>query len=233
MFSDLTFDEKRHLYYWKGQRVPFSVTGLVKKFVPPFDEAKFLPLSAAKLSRETGEIVSQHELKRRWQLTNTTACDLGTKVHKFLEDYTGIEKPTCGQEIAGIQYIKDLEGEYKIAFRELRAYSKEFNFAGTMDIPLQSVRNPNEYIIDDYKTNGDLFKAYDLMYPPFGNLESSAYNAYQLQLSYYQIMLEDAGLNIVGRRLVHLKADGTYKIWPLWDYTQILRDYMRNQIKYN
>lgn len=228
MFSDLSFDSQRHLYYWKGMRVPYSVTGLIKNFIPPFNELKMLPLSAAKASKLENREVSVHELKRRWQLINNTACELGTRTHNFLEHYTGLETPTTPQEIAGVKYIKDLRGKYEISFRELRAYSKEFDFAGTMDIPLKVI-GKDEYVIDDYKTTGDLFKAYEYMFTPFSYLESSAYNHYQLQLSYYKIMLEDIGMKIVGTRLVHLMADEQYKIYPLYDFSKELRQYHRSK----
>lgn len=224
MFSDLSFDNQKHLYYWKGVRVPYSVTGLIKKFIPPFNELKILPLSAAKVSKAENREVTVHELKRRWQLINTTACELGTRTHNFLEHYTGLETPTSPQEIAGVKYIKDLKGQYEISFRELRAYSEKYGYAGTMDIPLKVV-GKEEYVIDDYKTTGDLFKAYDYMFNPFSYLESSAYNHYQLQLSYYKIMLEDIGMKIVGTRLVHLMADGEYRIYPLYDFSKELRKY--------
>lgn len=237
MFSDLSFDSQRHLYFWKGYPVPYSVTGLVKQFVPKFNADKVIyngksiaDLSAAKQSRETGVYVSAHELKRKWQLINSTACELGTKVHKFMENYTGLETPTLPQEVAGIKYIQSLKGQYAISFRELRAYSQEFNFAGTMDIPLQVLGNDIEqFVIDDYKTTGDLFKAYDYMLEPFTYLESSAYNHYQIQLSLYQVMLEEVGVNIVNRRLVHLKADGEFEINPLWDFSGMLKDYLRSK----
>lgn len=235
MFSDLSFDSQRHLYFWKGVRVPYSVTGFIKQFIPPFNGDKVVyngktiaDLTAAKQSRETGVEITAHELRRKWQLINTTACELGTKTHSFLENFTGIETPTTPQEIAGIKYIKSLEGQYAISFRELRAYSQKFDIAGTMDIPLQVLGNDKEeFVIDDYKTTGDLFKAYDYMLEPFTYLESSAYNHYQIQLSLYQIMLEEVGLCIANRRLVHLKADGEFKIHPLWDFTPQLKDYMR------
>jgi len=228
-YSYLTFDENKHIYYWKGLRVPLSVTGLVKQHVPKFDADKILPYSAMKASREEGRTVSTHELRRRWQLINENACNLGTRVHKFMENYTGIETPSLPQEEAGIKYIRDLEGKYSISFRELRAYSREFNYAGTMDLPLEVIGS-NGYVVDDYKTTGDLFKAYDNLYPPFEYLESSAYNHYQLQLSYYQIMLEEVGLRIENRRLIHLKADGEYRIYDLQDYTKELKDYMKRNI---
>lgn len=233
MFSGLSFDSRKHLYYWKGVRVPYSVSGLVDKLVNKFDPDKvvygnksLIQLSASKASRQEGREVSVHELRHKWQTTNKTACALGTSVHDFMEKFSGLETPRCPQEVAGVKYIKSLAGKYTISFRELRAYSREFNYAGTMDIPLRVIGR-DEYIIDDYKTNGDLFKAYDYLKEPFDYLEATAYNKYQIQLSLYQIMLEEIGLNVVDRRLVYLKADENYKIYPLQNFTSDLKYWLK------
>lgn len=220
------------------------MTGLIKRHYPEFDKDKLIStrtgrvslidLSARKASREEGREISSHELHRRWQLINTEACDLGHKVHSFLENYTGIQTPTLPQEKAGIKYLQSLKGKYKISFRELRAYSKKYAFAGTMDLPLEVIGADKEsFVISDYKTNTDMFKAYDYMYPPFENLEASAFNADQLQLSYYQIMLEEARLNVVGRTIIHLKADEEYRVFETHDFTDQLKDYMKHLVKYN
>ena len=44
-----------------------------------------------------------------------------------------------------------------------------------------------------------------------------------LQLSCYQIPLEDIGLKVIGRRIIWLKDDGTYEKISLQDVTQKLR----------
>lgn len=240
-FKDLRFEERRHLYNVdiEGKVVYLpSVSSFVNKFSPKFNENKkvgyqnktLLELSANKASRERGEVITTTQLKAEWIKKNVDACKLGTDTHNFLEHYTGIQTPTIGQEKAGIGYIKSLKDRYRISFRELRAYSKEFLYAGTMDLPLEVIEG-NTFEVADYKTNGDLFKAYDYLYAPFENLDSSPYNKYQIQLSYYQIMLEEVGLTVTNRRLVHLREDATFKVYDLEDLTGILRDYMKHNIK--
>lgn len=219
VFSDLQFEERRHLYsiVRQGKLIYLpSVSSLVKSHVPKFDVEKMLPFSAKK------ENTTVHELRRKWQLTNQTACDLGHKTHSFLERYTGLEAPSTPQEEAGIKFIRSLEGKYRVNVREFRAYSEKYLFAGTMDLPLEVIEG-TDLVIADYKTNGDLFKAYDYLYEPFSYLESSPYNQYQLQLSYYQILLEDVGFRISGRKLVHLRADSTFIVHDTWDFTNELR----------
>ena len=59
---------------------------------------------------------------------------------------------------------------------------------------------------------------------PFEDLYAEAQSLYTLQLSCYQIPLEDIGLKVIGRRLIHLKEDGTYEKIPLPDVTKELRN---------
>lgn len=226
MFSGLVFEEKYHRYSIKtkrGIRYLPSVSSIVDSFVPPFDEDKMVILSAKKQN------TTPDELKRTWRQINRDACELGTKTHRFMEKFTGLQSPSTPQEKAGISYIKSLWGKYEITFRELRAYSKKYLYAGTMDLPLRQV-GTTKYVIDDYKTNGDLFKAYDYLFPPFETMEASPYNKYQIQLSLYQIMLEEAGINIVDRRLVYLKPTGDFKIFSLLDLTTDLRAYLKTRV---
>lgn len=223
VFSPLVFEERRHLYWLDDKLIP-SVSSKVKDYEYPFDEVKWLPICAKREGK------TEHELKHEWQTINKKGCDLGHETHKFMEDYRGYQIPTSPQQEAGVKYIKDLEGKYIISFRELRAFSREHWYAGTMDLPLENIVTGN-YVIDDYKTNKDLFKGYGYLKEPFTYLEAHPFNKYQIQLSLYQIMLEavlaEFGLIIEDRRIVYLMADGNYKIYNLYDFTKELKDYMK------
>lgn len=228
MFSDLRFDSQRHLYFVDGVNYP-SVSSIVESFAPKFNpSSRMLDACVAKVKREEGLVLTVQQLQHKWQTINKTACDLGTETHTFMENFSGLQTPRTPQEKAGIEYIKDLRGKYIINLKELRCYSKKYRFAGTMDLPLQVVgKEWYVVVIDDYKTNGDLFKAYDYMYPPFEYLESTPFNKYQIQLSLYHIMLEEAGLEVINRRIVYLKADGTYKTYNLYDFTSVLKEVLK------
>jgi len=227
MFSGLTFEDRRHLYFWYGERVPKSVSALVEHFVEPFDIKKWAPICASK------ERITEHEMIHKWQTTNKKACDLGTETHDFLEHYNGLVSTTTEQQKAGVRYLKDLlsevvpsggERRYSILFKELRMYSKRFNFAGTADLILFD-HLTNSIVIADYKTNGDLFKTYGWLKPPFEYLEGNPFNHYQLQLSYYQILLEELNLPVPvsERNIVYLRANGEYEILSTFNFTEQLK----------
>lgn len=226
-FKDLQFNKEKHLYRVPRNGVMLhlpSVSSLVESYAHKFNVERMLPLSAAK------ENVPVEYLREKWRRTNAEACELGTKTHDFLETYNGLQTPSTPQERAGIEFIKSILPKYRIAFRELMVYSKEYLYAGTMDLPLEEMET-TFYEIADYKTNGDLFKAYDMLKPPFQMMESSPFNKYQIQLSLYQIPLEEIGLTIKKRKLVHLTEteDGKpkFRVYELEDLTEYLRDHMK------
>jgi hypothetical protein len=228
-FQDLVFEEKRHLYFVKGVKYP-SVSSRIEKHCVKTDFEAILPFSAAKASREEGREVTVHEMRHRWQTINKLACDLGHETHDYLEHYQGHKTPVTPQEEAGVKFLRDILVDYDIVFRELRMYSRRWKFAGTSDLLLRHKQRP-EYIIADYKTNKDLWKNYrgKTLTDPFDYLEEHPYNKYQLQLSYYQLMLEEIGCPITGRMVVYLKADSTYKIYNTVDFTGELKDHLTLQ----
>lgn len=106
------------------------------------------------------------------------------------------------------------------------------DYAGTFDL-LWYYKNPTDdsksgLIILDYKTNGSLTNDFSrnmgkFFIEPFEDFYDEALSSYKLQLSAYQIPLEDIGLKVIGRRIIWLKDDGTYELIPIEDYTQKLR----------
>ena len=82
--------------------------------------------------------------------------------------------------------------------------------------------------IFDFKTNKELKKDFSretgkVLLPPFADMYDESLSYYTLQLSCYQIPLEDIGLKVIARRIVWLKDDGTYELIPLEDVTERLR----------
>jgi hypothetical protein len=229
-FADLEFEEERHLYTLRGKRIP-SVSKLVEARAPKFNAEEILPHSAAKATRIEKKEVTVHELRHRWQTINKKSCDLGHETHYFMEHYTGIQTPRTPQEEAGIKFFNDMSKEYEVIFREIRMYSNKYSFAGTDDLLLIH-KQTGQIITGDYKTNGDLFKNYkgETLLPPFDYLMNCPYNKYQIQLSYYQMMLEEAGCEVSDRLLVYLKADGEYKIFNLPDLTKELIEIHSKQV---
>lgn len=230
LFSPLNFEEARHLYYIKGKyglKYLPSTSSKVEHYIPPFNGSYWLPRCAKK------EGISEAELAHKWQLINKTACELGTETHKFLETYDGFKQPNSPQQRAGINFLKSLGDRYIIVHKELRMFHHTLLYAGTMDLLLYDTET-NSLIIADYKTNGDLFKTFEMMNAPFNYLESHPYNHYQIQLSYYQILLEQLSklldIEISSRWVVHLNSLDEYKVYETYYFGEELKKEFNNKL---
>lgn len=237
-FTDLIFEVNTHTYCLHGELL-ISVSKKVESHYDKFDAAKMLPFSARKASLEESRDVTVGELAHRWQTINKTACDLGHETHDYLEAFEGIQTPSTAQQQAGVKFLEYLLNEhipygdelirrYEILYRELPLFSELYSYAGTPDLLLWDYMS-NTIVIVDYKTNKNLWKTYGMLNTPFEFLECHPYNKYQLQLSYYQIMLEEAGFTVGQRLLAYLKSDSTYEVYPLSDFTLDLRVIMEHK----
>ena len=86
------------------------------------------------------------------------------------------------------------------------------------------------YIIADYKTNKDLLKNYKgkTMIGPFSHLLDNPLNHYVIQLSYYQLLLEQVGVKVSKRVIIWLGLDGNYQLFNTEDVTDILKQQLNN-----
>jgi hypothetical protein len=221
-FNDLVFQEQEHIYKVNNKALP-SVSALVKKHSQPFDEMFWADIVAKKQKVKVQEVLDKWEVKR------VVAANNGTKVHTYAENWweDNILEPTCEQEKAIRLFlewcIKD--GQYSLLSTELQMYSKEFWYAGTCDLLLWN--NKLECVeLFDYKTNEDLDKQFDYLLSPFNYTPSTPFNKYQLQLSYYQIMLEEIGIPVANRYVVWVKPTGTYELRSCHNFTEELKQYL-------
>jgi ATP-dependent exoDNAse (exonuclease V) beta subunit len=219
-FNDLAFEEKEHKYFVKGTPLKTSVSGLISKYYSKFDAEAIAPYSAKKLGISTEEVLQQ------WKDINQESRDRGHRVHTFGERYPYDRslKPSCLQEEAIVKFWQELPSHIILVSVELRMYHFLHLFAGTADIILFDTIK-QEYIIADYKTNKDLHKNYQgqTMLGPFQHLLDCPLNHYALQLSYYQILLEQIGVNVSQRVIVWLGLDGNYTLFTTEDLTNALK----------
>lgn len=187
----------------------------------------------------TGTLVHEYGESLGWLRAGhpefiTPSCE-----SKYIADKNWLV-PTRTKEEAILKFWDELPPNLHFVLNETKVYSnKNPNFqtkqqyCGTFDL-LFYYKNPDDdsksgLVIYDYKTNASLIKEFSraknkMMLPPFEHLYDESLGTYTLQLSAYQIPLEDIGLKVLGRRLVWLKDDGTYEIRKLPDETQKLRE---------
>jgi hypothetical protein len=219
-FNKLSFEEKKHKYYVDNQPIRTSVSGLISEFYEHFNAQQVAPHSAAKMGISTEEVLAQ------WAAINQESRDRGHRVHNFGEVYQFNRnlKPSCPQEEAIVKFWQDVPEHILPLAAELRMYHFKHLFAGTADIILFDTKTQT-YIIADYKTNKDLFKNYmgKTMTGPFSHLLDMPLNHYVIQLSYYQLLLEQVGVKVSRRVIIWLGLDGNYQLFDTEDVTDILK----------
>lgn len=219
-FSKLSFEEEKHRYYVDNQPIKISVSGLISQFYKHFNAKQVAPYSAAKMGISTEEVLAH------WAAINQESRDRGHRVHAFGEVYQFNRnlKPSCPQEEAIVKFWQDVPEHILPLAAELRMYHFKHLFAGTADIILFDTKTQT-YIIADYKTNKDLFKNYEgkTMIGPFSHLLDNPLNHYVIQLSYYQLLLEQVGVKVSRRVIIWLGLDGNYQLFDTDDVTDILK----------
>lgn len=225
-FKDLIFDEPTHTYMVHGQ--PFrSVSKTIETVAIKTD---FVPIAEAIAKRDGG---TAEQILQGWADHNKAAIDRGHKTHSFAEG--NLANPTTGLERAVVKFWQELDrGRYKVVGKEVRMYHKNHIYAGTSDLVLYDTQL-GEYIIADYKTNADLFKNFkgQLLKAPFSELLDNPYNKYQIQLSLYQILLEQVCNPISERWVIWLTEEGNYSLLKTYDLTNRVREWLKTAFNHD
>lgn len=228
-FKDLVFvGGKEHSYYVNGEKIEKSVSDKLKVFYPKFNAKK------KALEMEKQGIYTQKELLKDWKEKADVAIAKGNKAHLFGELYPFNRhlRPQSNYDIAIMKFYADLPDYVIPIIAEAKMYHKEEMYAGTADILLYNTMT-GTYILGDYKTNKDIFKNFkgQKMYNPFESLLNCPYNQYQLQLSYYQILIEQIeDIKVSSRKLIWLRPNGSYELYDTKDYTTNLIEYENSRI---
>jgi len=230
-FKGLTFEASRHEYFYRGNKIAKSVSGLIHEFVKPQDWDKI----AERKDIKEGKPLGYH--KQLWAKVSKDACDDGSDVHDFGEKSRKLEEAKeHNKKKAIVNFWSDCfskyPGRYVVVARELKMVHKKFLFSGTGDFILFDTWT-NTFIIGDYKTNKDLFKNFrgQKLLAPFSRLLDNPYNHYQIQFSLYQVLLEQIyGFKVSERWLIHLKPDATYDRFLTEDYSGILKVALENRL---
>ena len=219
-FKELSFEEKTHLYKVNGVPIKNSVSGKIKQYYKPFNREVISYHSAKKNG------VSQEELLKDWDNKRDISIIKGNKAHLFGELYPFNRnlRPQSKFDIAIMKFWNDLPEHIIPIIMEARMYHKEDLYAGTADGTLYNTIT-GKYILIDYKTNIDIFKNYkgQTMLAPFEHLLDNPFNKYQIQLSYYQILIEQIeGIEVSSRKLVWLRPTGEYELYDTENFTHLI-----------
>lgn len=237
-FSDprFVFYEDTHTYLYSGTKYD-SVTTFLKRFKVPFDKEYWLKRKSSELG------IDKSLLENEWTKKADDANELGTYVHKWIEDFwTGNnpELPTEEKALSRVNYFLDV---YNKRFTnlvplksELKIFSKKWRLAGTIDQPFlmwDEKKLSPLFLIGDWKTNKE-FKddnhpkgKYKKLLHPFSDLYENSHNEYSIQISLYRLIIErELGIETHGGFLCHLGPDGP-KIYPAKDLRERLEVYLK------
>lgn len=232
------FNESAHTYHFEGIKYD-SVTTFLKKFKVPFDRDYW----AQKKADEAGVDISV--IKQDWQDKADTANSLGTRVHKWIEDFwTGLE-PEMPEDPEVRERVEKFLAIYEARFKdlvplesELKVFSKKWRLAGTVDQPfLMFDKKTNKilFLIGDWKTNKE-FKddkhpkgKYKKLLHPFTDLYENSHNEYSIQISLYRLIIEEeTGLETHGGFLCHIGPQENPKLYPVKDLRDRLKVYLQH-----
>lgn len=232
-FSDehppkLSFDEDSHSYFapedLSGNSDHISVTTLIDRFFPYFDEEAYIKKRMA----ETG--MTEEEIRK--ELSEPSSR--GTYMHKQIESFLkGEEFDDTSKEFRLFKKFYEEKIMTKgLVFdsAEIPIELHEYNIAGTVDALFR--KHDGEYVMVDWKRSTHLIiDGYPKKYgygrglSVLSHLDNSSYYKYELQQSFYKYILEkEYGIKISSMILAVLHPD--YDRY----YTIKLSDYRKKEV---
>jgi len=227
--KNFTFDEAAHVYTLDG-KIVYGVTSFLNRFVKPFDSDYWSKKKA------DDEGITQEEMLKRWDDKRDRSCELGHNVHDWIEHFyeNNVTKPTKDAEAN--ERIEKFKLIYESKLKnlesigsEIRIFSRKYNIAGTID---KLYLWEGQVIVGDWKTNKQIKTDKDfcfgkLLYP-FEKYKENELNKYSLQISLYQLLLEEAGIESDYGFICHIPGEGEAKIYKLKDFRADLRTYFNH-----
>lgn len=223
------FDEPSHIYTYDG-KVIHGVTTFLERFIKPFDSDYW----SKKKADEEG--IEQSEMLARWDAKRDRSCELGHNVHDYIEKFYEqgstelTSDPEANERIEKFKTIYENKlSQLESIGSEIRVLSKVWGLAGTID---KLYLWENSVIVGDWKTNQKIktdkdFAFGKLLYP-FEKYKENELNKYSLQISLYQLLLEEAGIYSDYGFICHIPDKGEAKIYKLKDFRAELRTYLNH-----
>jgi hypothetical protein len=239
-FSDpnFVFNEELHTYSYldpstlRPVQTFTSVTGFLSQFKTKFESE----MIARQVAKRRG--VSYISVLNEWKAISDTALDLGTKTHKWIEDYYNGENPEYPEDpilLDRVNKFEELHREKLHKFipvkQEFRVFSRKWGIAGTMD---ELFKLNSNYYVGDWKTNKKFTtddnsegRKQKLLYP-FEDLWDNSLNGYSIQLSLYRLILqEEAGFETAGAFLVWIGPNSKPELHKIVDLRDRLYDFLQ------
>lgn len=258
----LTFDPQNHIYYINDQQCLTSVTGLVGKFFPDddFNPEETIKSYWKKWQKEKHPLYykkTQEQIKKMWDDDYIKKGDLGTKLHKAIEDNVN------GKKDPDINEIEKEYGYYKTFINdneELTPYRSEWKICTDLDVGIAGTVDmcftrpgdpPNTVHLYDWKRTNKINSAqssitqwYGERFHPgtglylFDDILNIKLSHYNVQLNIYRHILETYyGLHVASMNLAVFHPEKTeYELYAVQDLRSkvawVMNDVRANPDKY-
>lgn len=204
-FKDYKFTDETHTYFYKGNKVGISTTGLIHQYSNEFDKWGM----SANVARKRG--VSQLEVLEEWRVENLHSTIKGSMIHEFAQSlweekdyiFTYDDLPECidkkrlMKELLimsnqAINFYNDYKDLYELVGCEIYLGVPDYDECGATDMILKN-KFSDEILILDFKSNKKIeYESFGhkKMLIPLNKFEDCNFIHYSLQLSAYSYKLE-------------------------------------------
>jgi hypothetical protein len=228
-----TFEPIEHVYHLKGKKLTSS-TGYIDRFHKGFDKEYW----SQRKADEAGVDVSV--ILEKWDSKRDRACHIGTLTHNYIEEFYMSDSPNLPEEQDAINKIEKFHKIYETKLKqlepigsEIRVYSRKWPVCGTLD---QLYLYNGQVMVGDWKTNEEMTTdknfCFNYLLGPFSKYKDNKLNKYSLQISLYQLLLEEAGIYSDYGFICHLPhgEDEDAKIYKLHNFKEQLRAHLDSEL---
>jgi hypothetical protein len=237
-YAPIKFDEKAHRYFLDGKEL-MGVSTFRDQFVPPFDSDHWSQVKAKELGVEPSVILQQ------WATSREAGFAKGTTVHEHIK---GILDPApVPDEVTNDPYLQLNQAEAPPPLPEMKAFdrfwehqnglmtpivcelvigSSALRLGGTLDSLMMG--RDGGLTLWDWKTGSKFYSQnkYNRLLSPFAWLDDCELNRYALQLSAYNLLLQEAGVMIGGMYILYLAPTGKYQVHKVPDLSAAIRSHL-------
>lgn len=236
--SRITFDEEPHIYYVDGNPYEISVTSFIHQFFEEFNADKIIEKFYDMWQTNPNSPyfgLTPEEIKEAWRLNGKRASELGTQLHKDIEQYyNGEEVNNDTLEFKHfLEFYKD--HSHLIPLRqEWMVFDEELELAGSIDAIF---KDGDDIVIVDWKRSKAIKEqSPDCGRYPLTHLPNANFWHYSLQLNIYKAILEkhyDLEIGSLRLAIFHPNQD-TYqliKVPNLQEEVNILFDLRKKELE--
>lgn len=248
-FKEYTFVDETHTYYYKGNRVSISTTGLIHQYSQEFDKWEM----SANVARKRE--ISQLEVLEEWRMENLHSTIKGSMIHEYAQslwlgkkytfnfdeipieiDLTRLKQELANMTKQALNFYNDYKDLYELVGCEIYLGAPDFDECGATDMLLMN-KLTEELLVIDFKSNKKIdYESFGhkKMKVPLQKYEDCNYIHYSLQLNAYCYKIEYmTGIKVKDKLLIYFDCnkDNYEVIEPLEMRKEVIEIYENRRVK--